>query len=44
MWWVPVTQASPKGQLYFDEVDQAGVNRSGAHERGAKHPLINRRC
>lgn len=24
----------PKGAV-FDEVDQAGVNRSGAHERGA---------
>lgn len=44
MWWVAVAQASLKGQLYFDGLDRGGINRAGAHGRGAQHQLKRRRC
>lgn len=33
MWWVAIAQAGLKGQLYFDEMDQGGVNTSRVHGR-----------
>lgn len=33
MWWLAIAQAGLKGQTYFGEMDQEGVNRSRVHGR-----------